>query len=36
MMIVIKSKEDHDELVEEILRRREENNLYMKLEKWTF
>jgi len=35
-MIVIKSKEDHDELVEEILRRREENNLYMKLEKWTF
>jgi len=35
-MIVIESKEDHDELVEEILRRREENNLHMKLEKWTF
>jgi len=33
MIIVIESKKDHDELVEEILRRREENNLYMKLEK---
>ena len=33
MIIVIESKKDHDELVEEILRRREENNLYMQLEK---
>jgi len=36
LMIVIESEENHDELVEKILRRREENDLYIKLEKWTF
>ena len=34
MMVETKSKEGHDELVEEILRRVEENDLYMKLEKY--
>ena len=34
MMVETKSKEEHDELVEEILRRIEENDLYMKLEKY--
>jgi len=29
-------EEDHDEIVEEVLRRLEENNLYMKLEKCTW
>jgi len=33
IIIEIESEEDHDELVEEILKRREENDLYMKLEK---
>ena len=32
-MVGIESKEEHDELVEEILRRIEENDLYVKLEK---
>ena len=32
-MIGIESEEEHDELVEELLRRIEENNLYVKLEK---
>jgi len=34
MLVETKSKEGHDELVEEILRRIEENDLYMKLEKY--
>ena len=34
MMVETKSKERHDELVEEILRRIEENDLYVKLEKY--
>ena len=33
VMVGTESKEEHDELVEEILRRMEENDLYMKLEK---
>ena len=33
VMIGIESEEEHDELVEELLRRIEENNLYVKLEK---
>ena len=33
MMIRIKSKKEHNKLVEEILMRIEENDLYMKLEK---
>ena len=32
-MVGTKSKEGHNKLVEEILRRLEENNLYMKPEK---
>jgi len=32
-MVETESKEEHDELVEEILRRIEENDLYVKLEK---
>ena len=32
-MVGTESKEEHDELVEEILRRIEENDLYVKLEK---
>jgi len=31
---IIKTKERYDELVEEILKRLEENNLYVKLEKY--
>ena len=34
MMVETKSKERHDELVEEILRRIEENDLYVKPEKY--
>jgi len=34
IMVRIESKEEHDELVEEILKRLEENNLYMKPEKY--
>ena len=33
MIVETKSEEKHDELVEEILRRLEENNLYIKPEK---
>jgi len=33
VMVGTESKEEHDELVEEILRRMEENDLYVKLEK---
>ncbi len=33
IMVGMKMKEEHNELVEEILRRLEENNLYVKLEK---
>ena len=33
MLVGIKMKEGHDDLVEEILRRLEENDLYVKLEK---
>ena len=32
-MVGTESMKEHDELVEEILRRMEENNLYIKLEK---
>ena len=32
-MVVTESKKEYDELVEEILRRMKENNLYVKLEK---
>ena len=34
VMVRIESKEEHNELAEEILRRIEENNLYIKLEKY--
>ena len=34
IMIGIKTKEEHNELVIEILRRLEENNLYVKPEKY--
>ena len=34
VMVGTESKEEHDELVEEILRRMEENDLYVKLEKY--
>jgi len=33
IMVGMESEKEHDELVEEILRRLEENDLYMKLEK---
>jgi len=33
IMVGIETEEEHDELVAEILRRLEENNLYVKLEK---
>jgi len=33
MLVGTKTKEGHDEIVEEILRRLEENDLYIKLEK---
>ena len=33
VMIAIKMEEGHDEIVEEILRKLEENNLFVKLEK---
>jgi len=33
IMVGTESEKGHDELVEEILRRLEENNLYVKLEK---
>jgi len=33
-MVGTESKEEHNELVEEILRRIEENDLYVKLEKY--
>jgi len=33
IMVGMEMKEEHNELVEEILRRLEENNLYVKLEK---
>ena len=34
MIVGIESEKDYDELVEEILKRIEENNLYVKLEKY--
>ena len=34
IIVETESKEGYDELVEEILKRLEENNLYMKLEKY--
>jgi len=34
VIVAIESKKGHDELVEEILRRMEENDLYMKPEKY--
>jgi len=34
IIVGIKTKERYDELVEEILKRLEENNLYVKLEKY--
>jgi len=33
MLVGTETKEGHDEIVDEVLRRLEENNLYMKLEK---
>ena len=33
MMIAIETEEGHDEIVEEVLRRLEENDLFVKLEK---
>jgi len=33
MLIGTETKEGHDEIVEEVLKRLEENNLYIKLEK---
>jgi len=33
VMVAIETKEEHDEIVEEVLRRLEENNLFVKLEK---
>ena len=34
IIVEIESKEEHDELVKEILKRLEENDLYVKLEKY--
>jgi len=34
MLVGTETEEEHDEIVEEILRRLEENNLYVKLEKY--
>ena len=34
MMIVTEIKEEHDKIVEEVLRRLEENNLFVKPEKY--
>ena len=34
MLVETESEEEHDEIVEKILRRLEENNLYIKLEKY--
>ena len=34
IMVGTKSKEEHNKIVEKILRRLEENNLYIKLEKY--
>jgi len=34
VLVGIETKEEHDEIVEEILRRLEENNLYIKREKY--
>jgi len=34
IMVGTESKEEHDELVKRLLRRIEENNLYVKLEKY--
>ena len=36
VMVVIKTEEGHDEIVEEVLRRLEENDLFVKPEKWDF
>jgi len=36
MLVVTETKEGHDEIVEEILRRLEENDLYIKLEKYVW
>ena len=33
MLVETETEEEHDEIVEEVLRRLEENNLYIKLEK---
>jgi len=33
MLVGTETEEEHDEIIEEILRRLEENNLYIKLEK---
>jgi len=33
IMVVTETEEGHDEIVEEVLRRLEENNLFVKLEK---
>jgi len=36
VMVVTKTEEGHDEIVEEVLRRLEENDLFVKPEKWDF
>jgi len=34
ILVGTETKEGHDEIIEEVLRRLEENNLYVKLEKY--
>ena len=36
VMVVTETEEGHDEIVEEVLRRLEENDLFVKPEKWDF
>jgi len=36
VIVGTENKEGHDELVAEIIKRLEENNLYIELEKWDF
>ena len=36
VMVAIETEEEHDEIVEEVLRRLEENDLFVKLEKYVW
>ena len=36
VMVVTETEKEHDEIVEEVLRRLEENDLFVKPEKWDF